>query len=90
MKLRYQLAYMELDGEISAVPVGPGADSFRGMLKLNGSGAELLNLLEEETTPDRVHARLKERYPDSDDREIGGMLADFLNRLLREGLLLAP
>jgi hypothetical protein len=38
----------------------------------------------------QIHAALKEKYADSTDSEIGHALADFLNQLIREGLLIAP
>lgn len=90
MKLRYELSVMEMDGEYMAVPVGENAGSFNGMLRMNEVSAEILDLLKEDTTPDAVHRILRERYPDSDDREIGEALTAFLNQLIREGLLIAP
>ena len=90
MKLRYEFSIMEMDGEYMAVPVGENAGSFNGMLRMNEVSAEILDLLKENTTPEAVHRILRERYPDSDDREIGEALAAFLNQLIREGLLIAP
>lgn len=90
MKLRYEFSVMEMDGEYMAVPVGENAGSFNGMLRMNEVSAEILDLLKEDTTPEAVHRILRERYPDSDDREIGEALTSFLNQLIREGLLIAP
>ncbi len=90
MKLRYEFSVMEMDGEYMAVPVGENAGSFNGMLRMNQVSAEILDLLKEDTTPEAVHQILRERYPDSDDREIGEALTAFLNQLIREGLLIAP
>lgn len=90
MKLRYEFSVMEMDGEYIAVPVGENAGSFNGMLRMNEVSAEILDLLKEDTTPEAVHRILRERYPDSDDREIGEALTSFLNQLIREGLLIAP
>ena len=90
MKLRYEFSVMEMDGEYMAVPVGKNAGSFNGMLRMNEVSAEILDLLKEDTTPEAVHRILRERYPDSDDREIGEALTAFLNQLIREGLLIAP
>ena len=90
MKLRYEFSVMEMDGEYMAVPVGENAGSFNGMLRMNEVSAEILDLLKEDTTPEAVHRILRERYPDSDDREIGEALTGFLNQLIREGLLIAP
>ena len=90
MKLRYEFSVMEMDGEYMAVPVGENAGSFNGMLRMNEVSAEILDLLKEDTTPEAVHRILRERYPDSDDREIGEVLTGFLNHLIREDLLIAP
>jgi hypothetical protein len=90
MKLRYEITIMDMGEEYAAVPVGENAGEFHGALRLNESSAEIMNLLREETTPAAVHDALKEKYPESTDQEIGEMLAPFLNKLIREGLLIAP
>ena len=77
MKLKYEFTMMDMGGEIAAVPTGDNAQEFHGILK-------------EDTTPEKVHKYLKEKYADSTDEEIAEILVDFLNRLLREGLLIAP
>lgn len=88
MKLKYEFVIMDMGGEFSAVPVGD--DAFRGILKLNAVGAEILEQLKEETTPGEVHRYLKEKYPESSDKEIGEDLVEFLNYLLKEGVLVGP
>ncbi len=90
MKLKYQFVVMDMGGEFAAVPVGENSENFHGMLKLNGTAADILGQLQEETTPEKVHAYLKQKYPDSTDQEIGESLTGFLNRLYAEGLLIAP
>ena len=88
MKLKYEFVVMDMGDEFTAVPVGDGA--FHGILKLNSIGAEILEQLREETTPIKVHQYLKEKYPNSTDQEIGQYLVEFLNQLLREGILAGP
>lgn len=88
MKLKYEFVTTSMGDEITAVPVGDSA--FHGIVRLNAVGAEILELLKEDTTPEQVHRCLKERYPDSTDQEIGENLVAFLNYLLREGLLIGP
>ena len=87
MKLAVEMAVMEIDGEWNAVAVGEDSSKFHGMLRLNDSGAEIIKLLSEETTPENVHKALCKIHPESTVDEIGHMLADFLNKLLKEGLL---
>ena len=88
MKLKYEFVVMDMGGEYSAVPVGD--DTFHGILKLNAIGAEIHEQLKEETTPEKVHKYLKEKYPESTDKEIGENLVNFLNYLLKEGILVGP
>ena len=88
MKLAVEMTVMELDGEWNAVSVGDDATKFRGMLRLNESGSEILKLLTEDTTPEEVHRILCERHPESTADEVGHIVADFLNTLLKEGLLI--
>ena len=87
MKLAVEMAVMELDGEWNAVAVGEDSAKFHGMLRLNETGAGIIKLLAEDTTPEAVHKALCEKYPESSVDEIGHSLADFLNQLVREGLL---
>ena len=50
--------------------------------------ADILKQLEEETTPEAIHAYLMQKYPDYTVDEIGEELAAFLTQLLHEGLLI--
>ena len=88
MKLKYEFTIMDMGDEFAAVPVGDDAAKFHGMLKLNSTSADILEQLKDETNPTKIHKYLKEKYPDSTDDEIGHALVDFLNKLLREGLLI--
>ncbi len=88
MRLRYELVVMDLGDEYAAVPVNDSVSEFHGMLKLNAVSADIIGQLKEETTPDRVHAYLKDKYPDSTDDEIGQAVVKVLNQLAREGLLI--
>ena len=78
---------MDMGGEYAAVPVGDDAKKFRGMLKLNAVSKDILEALKEETDIVSLHHMLKKKYPDSEDSEIGNILAPFINRLIGEGLL---
>ena len=88
MKLAVEMAVMELDDEISAVAVGEDSAKFHGMLRLNETAAEIIKMLAEDTTPEKMHKTLCEKYNDSTPDEIGQLLADFLNQLNAEGLLI--
>lgn len=89
MRLRYEFMIMEMEkGEYSAVVVGEDANKFHGMLKLNEVSAVIMEQLKEETDFYKIHAVLKEKYPESTDDEIGKALAGFVTILGRSGLLI--
>lgn len=85
MKLKYTFESMELDDRIIAVPVGDGAQDFRGVVKLNDSAAEIFDLLKQETTEEAVVEALKARY--GDDPEISSFVREAIDYLAQEGVL---
>ena len=87
MKLAVEMAAMEMDDEICAVAVGEDSARFHGMLTLNETAAEIIKMLAEDTTPNKIHKALCEKYSDSSSDEIGQYLTEFLNSLNAEGLL---
>ena len=87
MRLKYDFTVMDMGDEFAAVPVGEDAAKFNGMVKMNAISADIFEQLKSDTTPEKVHKYLKEKYPESTDDEIGHTLVDFLNKLIREGLL---
>ena len=87
MKLAVEMAVMELDGEISAVAVGEDSTKFHGMLRLNETAAVIIRMLAEDTTPEKMHKALCEKYSDSTPEEIAELLSGFLAQLNAEGLL---
>lgn len=87
MKLNFEFAYVEMDGEIAAVPVGENADQFHGMLTLNDTAREVLELIRDCDTPDGVLAAYCAGHPEENADEVAAQLCDFLNRLVAEGLL---
>ena len=91
MKLKYEFTIMDMgNGDISAVPVGEGAEKFHGMLQLNKDSLEIFELLKEHTTPYKLHDYLKAKNSDATDQEIADALNPFLLNLLKEGLLIMP
>ena len=88
MRLAVEMAVMKLDGEWSAVAVGEDTAKFHGMLRLNESAADIVKLLAKDTTPENVLEEMKKKYPDTPVDDIGHAVADILNQLNREGLLI--
>lgn len=87
MKLKYDFEYMEMDGEIAAVPVGDNAWQFHGMLTINDTAKEILELIKECDGPEQVHKKLWQLHPEENFNEVGDKLCAFLNNLIREGIL---
>ena len=83
MKTRYSFELMELDDSIVAVPVGKGAEQFRGVLKVNDTAATILKLLEKDTSECMiVEALLKEYSGDKED--IKKYVHDYIEKLRKE------
>ena len=87
MRLAVEMAVMDMDGDITAVAVGEDSAKFHGMLRLNDTAAEIIKLLSEETTVEKMTKTLCEMYDESTPEEISKFLDDFLSQLRAEGLL---
>lgn len=86
MKSKYIFEQMELDGEIVAVPVGDNAQELHAMLRLNGTAADILKLLAEETTEEAIVEALLQKYS-GDKTEITGYVRQYLQTLSDAGIL---
>jgi len=86
MKLKFDVELMDMDGETVAVPIGDGAEAFHGILKLNGTGKFILNLLRENTTEETVVDAILQEYT-GEREEITDYVRGFVSRLRQEGLL---
>ena len=87
MKLAVEMAVMELDGEWNAVAVGEDSSKFRGMMRLNESAADIIKLLAEETTYEKLLADMQTIYPDNTADELTRGIDVILAKLRAEGLL---
>lgn len=87
MRLKYQLETMEIEDDIVAVPVGNGAEEVHGVFKLNKEGAEILKLLEKETTENAIVEYLKEKY-ENDPKSIKELVNKFIEDLQEYELII--
>ena len=87
MKLLYDFEIMDMGDETVAVPVGDSAQKFHGMLRMNAEAAQMLRQIGESSTPEEVLEKLCRLYPEEDRNELGQTLCDFLNQLIKEGIL---
>ena len=86
MKAKYSFEIMELDDGLVAVPVGGDSHEFNGVLKVNETAAEILKLLEQETTEDQIVDSLLKEYSDNPE-EIKGYVHEFLEKLNEENVI---
>lgn len=68
MRLKFAFETMELDNQVIAVPVGEGAREFHGVIKLNETGARILELLKNETTEEDIVQVLEKEYAVSHEK----------------------
>ncbi len=87
MKLKYEFEVMDMGDEFAAVPVGEQADELHGMLRLNADAVEMLELVRTKDTPEEILETLCTRYPQENRDDLGKALRDYLNALLRAGIL---
>lgn len=86
MKSKYVFEKMELDGEIVAVPVGDNASELHAVLNVNEEAMRILELLQEDTTEQRIVSQLLLEY-DSTEEQIAPLVHSFIEELLNKGLL---
>ena len=86
MKSKYIFEKMELDGEFVAVPVGDRASELHAVLNVNEEAMRILELLQEETTEQRIVSQLLSEYASSEE-EIVPLVRGFIDQLNQEGLL---
>ena len=86
MKSRYTFEKMELDDTILAVPIGESAADLHAVLTVNEEAMRILELLQEETTEERIVAQLLKEYVGKKE-EIEPLVRTFIEQLRQEDLL---
>ena len=79
MRLKISFEFVEMDNEIIAVPIGEDADKIRGVIKLNPSGKEILELLKDETSEEKVVDSLSQKYENNRDS-----LAEYVREMIEK------
>lgn len=87
MKLKYEMEILTIGDDITAVPVGTDADEYHGVLRLNGSAREIVELLRQDTDLAAITAALAEKYTENTTEEIASMAARCVDKLRAEGLI---
>lgn len=86
MKLKYDFLTMDSEDRTLVFPVGDGSSDFHGMLKVNDSALEILNLLKEDTTEQEIVATLSSKY-DTPREEIAQYVSQYIGTLRNSGLI---
>ena len=86
MKLKYAFENVEMGDEIISVPVGDDAYQIHGVVKLNQSGMEIMDMLKQNVTVEAMVDKLSSKY----DNEIEDLHNYVLNviKVLREAGLI--
>ena len=86
MKLRYTFDTVEMGDEIICVPVGDGADQIHGVVRLNKSGLEIMELLKNEITLEQIVDELAARY-NNDREELLDRVQNVIDTLQNAGII---
>ena len=86
MKLKYSFEEVDMGEEIISVPVGKGAEEIHGVLKLNQEGKEILNLLKDNITEEKIVESLCNKY-DNDYETLKGYVKQVINTLRKANLI---
>ena len=86
MKLKVDFEIMELDDETVAIPLGKNAKLFHGVIKMNDTGAYIMNLLKEDISEEDI-VRLIDMEYDASKEQIAADVHSYLDEFRTRGLL---
>ena len=87
MRCKYIFEKMELDGEYIAVPVGEGTAELHAVLNVNEEAMRILELLQEETTEQKITSQLMLEYEGTEE-EIFPLVHLYIDQLRKEGMII--
>lgn len=87
MKLKYNFVTNKVADNIVAVAVGEAVSEFNGFIKMNETGAEIFELLKEETTLEAVIGEMCDRYPEEAKEEMEKTVKGFVDELKKSGVV---
>ena len=86
MKTKYSFEIMELEDGKVAIPVGKDSEKFHGVIKVNDTAVDILKIMEQDTTEEKLVESLLEKYT-GDRVKIAEYVHDFIEKLNSEGLV---
>ena len=87
MKLKYNFVVNEVAGNMVAVAVGEDVTKFNGFIKMNKTGAEILELLKSETTVEALVEEMAKLYPECDTQQIKESVENLVEKLKNDEVL---
>ena len=86
MKTKFSFEIMDLEDGLVAVPVGDKSSQFHGVLKVNETAADIIKLLEKDTTEDMIVETMLQEY-DADKEQLTKYVHEFIATLKAEGII---
>ena len=86
MKLKYMFDAVDMGEEIIAVPIGDDAEKIHGVVKLNKSGHEIMEMLKEDISIDEIVEKLASKY-ENDKDELKDDVVHIVNILKNAGII---
>lgn len=86
MKLKYNFAVQKVTDFWAAVPVGRDARIYKGVISLNETARDMMELLREDITEDQLVAKMQQEY-DIDEPTLRQHVKDFIAKLQEAGVL---
>lgn len=86
MKLKNRILFLEIENETMGVPAGLDEGGYTGMMKVNGTARDIIELLENEISMDELTAKMLEQY-DIDEEKLRSDIQSVIDVLNSKGLL---
>lgn len=86
MKLAYQFVIQEVAGSYMAVAVGPNAEDFKDMIKLNGTAKHIFTCLQQKKGVEEIVMSMSDVYEVSEP-EARKSVESFVSQLRKAGVL---
>ena len=87
MKLKNTFEIVDMGDEFVMVPIGKDSTLVHGIIKMNNSGREILNLMTEDTSEEELVSLLTRKY-DNDEQTIKRYVHEIVKTLSKNDLLL--
>ncbi len=87
MKLKFEFVVNDIADQKVAVAVGEGLEEFNGFLKMNDTGASILEKLKNDITMDELISAMAKEYPEETNETVTDCVKEFVGKLTDAGLI---